>query len=1170
MKLIHKRALSLLLSTALVLTALPVTAMALTLKDGVSYLDSNGGHPSANGVEVISSGFREMSDGWYLVDSGDVTIDHTLPVVGDANLILADGANLTVNGTSGDHAGIEVQQGCSLSIYAQSTGSSMGRLTATGHGSGAGIGSDSSSPSGNITICGGRITATGGSGSLRAPGIGNVSAIGFGTIAIYGGMVTATNGFTTANAYPDIGGCSDDGDEILIRGGTIVSGRSDPSVNLGVNGNGYIGKFPKVVIDGGSIHHGWIGASSLTDSHERPISQNYDELTVPGQINAAVFSVSIGGERYGNGVYTDGSGKLYLNLPAYNSILPVVVTMNDRSEYWAAYEPGSGNSITLVNAAETSVFPGTAVFAKYYPQDITVYKFDPTGNAFSGICNGATHLSPGSDYTVDGDTVIIKKEYLEKLPAGVASLTFSGLNAANSVLTVAVVTTPEYVALGDSIATGYGLDGYNPHAGIPPAGSYAQRVGSTLGLTTGSLAIDGLTSALLLEELSDPQAKAYLANAKVLTLSIGGDDILLPFLELVANKLNCDPSQIPGVLALTELSMPQNLIPLNADDGSGLKNNPTLNEAASRFAKNFQDIISVIKTAAPNAKIYVTNVYNPYEELSIGSGPDTLNFGEIANGYIQTLNSAFSSSSPDYTLIDTYSAFSDSLNSGTSLVNASLGESNFDPHPNAKGHEKIADMITEAYSEIRPAITTSSLPGVTQYVKYDQTLAAAGSSPITWSIASGALPDGLTLDPDSGRISGIPSSSGAFNFVAKAKNAAGADTRALSITVNKLKGMTISDVTGVIINLSPVTPPAAVSGAVAQVLSLPPSEQAQLPTSQVAVLEGLMQNTLHVAVPTISAPDTTGFSGSAALQGTPTAIGLTLATYGATGAKLTTIQQQPPANMPGAQLAFDLALTETGSSQQIHFVLPYPVTVTIPLPPSFFPQAGFHYTIKHTLHNGASELLPAIISGTIGHYTATFTTSSFSLFTLVETANGSGSDSHNSSSVSVPNPGVTGSTFVSDTNADFSVNGAYQFKITSQNGIAPLLTVGTPGVFETQLVRVSGNDYYFQLISIGKAGEKAGVYVNGGKLLVATVGTYVKSDTTALFQVKKGKTYTFKLTADEKPSFVCGNSSVFQVKFLRQSEKDYFYQVTAVGKPGQAAGFYLNAAKKPVAVAAVA
>jgi hypothetical protein len=86
---------------------------------------------------------------------------------------------------------------------------------------------------------------------------------------------------------------------------------------------------------------------------------------------------------------------------------------------------------------------------------------------------------------------------------------------------------------------------------------------------------------------------------------------------------------------------------------------------------------------------------------------------------------------------------------------------------------------------------------------------------------------------------------------------------------------------------------------------------------------------------------------------------------------------------------------------------------------------------------------------------------------------------------------------------------------------------------------------------------------------VGTAATPVKSDTTGQFKVAKGKTYTFKLTADRKPSFVCGNSSVFLVKFLRQSGKDYFYQITAVGKPGQTAGFYLNASKKPVAAAAV-
>lgn len=165
------------------------------------------------------------------------------------------------------------------------------------------------------------------------------------------------------------------------------------------------------------------------------------------------------------------------------------------------------------------------------------------------------------------------------------------------------------------------------------------------------------------------------------------------------------------------------------------------------------------------------------------------------------------------------------------------------------------------------------------------------------------------------------------------------------------------------------------------------------------------------------------------------------------------------------------------------------------------------------------------------------------------------------------------STFASDTTLDFSVKEAYTFKITSKNGAAPSLVVGTAGVFETQLVSTSGSDYFFRLTAVGRPGDKAGIYVNGVKLLVATVGTAaspVKSDTTAPFQVAGGKSYTFRLTADTKPSFVSGNSSVFQAKLVKESGKDYFYQVTAVGKPGQAAGFYVDSETKPVAVATIA
>lgn len=1095
MKLIHKRALSLLLSTALVLTVLPVTALAATTKDGVPYLDSNGSQSSADNVTVIDNGSTTLNSGWYMVDSGDVTIDQTVTANGDVKLILVDGANLTVNGTAGNNAGIEVTQGNSLTIYAQSVGSNMGKLTATGRGGGAGIGSatNGSSPgpsSGTISICGGRITATGGCcDRALGPGIGNVDGPSFGTISIYGGMVTASNG--NGFSLPDIGSIQGSGDKILITGGTIVSNRSDSQVNLGVNTNSTI-PLPTIVIDGGSFQPGTMrtatwGSSPFINSAGNSVALPADELTIPGHANAAVSSISIDGQPYGNSVYTDGSGTLYLHLHAYDSTVPVVVTMSDGSKYCAAYQPTDfQQDVTLVNAAETSVSPGTATFIAYRAKDIKAYKWD-TGNTFSGIRNGTTTLKQNQDYTVVGNVVTIKKEYLATLPAGETTLTFSGLSFANSTLKILVIPYPEYLALGDSIASGYGLPGYNPNLQTSPAAAYPSIVGETLRLAFEDDAYDGLDSTDLLDELEDMNSVEEYSKVKTVTLSIGSNDILEPFLNIVADKLGCNPEDVSSTLADMFKHNPQALSAplgaLDADGGSGLKNNQALNEAASGFSQNFQGIISALKAAMPNAKIYVTNVYNPYEGIKLPYGTGILDLGGIADGYIRTLNRAFSSNSADYTLIDNYSLFSNSLKNGIPLVNADFKSYNLDPHPNTRGHAAIAAAI-------------------------------------------------LT---DSGYIPATGTVSTAIN------------------------------------SLSENSTPAEVASVIVQALGLSGAARTALATEQVAALEGLMQSTLLVAAPSIPVPETSGFSGPAALPPTaPTVTGLALATYGAAGATLSTTQAPLPAGMPGGTVAFDLTLTEGEASPEIHSTLLFPVTITMPLPPNFVPKAGAQYHINHTLMNDTIEPLSVTIGGTPGHYTATFTTFSFSTFTLVETANGSSSSSN--TSAAAPESGVTPSTFVSDTNADFSVNGAYQFKITSQNGIAPSLTVGTPGVFETQLVRVSGNDYYFKLTSVGKAGEKAGIYVNGVKLLAATVGTAaapVVSDTTGSFKVAKGKTYTFKLTADGKPSFVCGNSSVFLVKFLRQSGKDYFYQVTAVGKPGQAAGFYLNASKKPVAAAAV-
>ena len=191
--------------------------------DPVSYVnrtaDANGNvtesETTFTSYTVVASDSTSWSSGWYVVNE-TLTISSRITVNGTVNLILCDGASLTVNG------GVNVASDNSLTIYGQTedtgtlTIASMDlevevpdpdddeeTITEWPYEYLAGIGGGNSGAGGTITINGGTINTTGGD---SAAGIGGGYGGAGGTTTINGGTVNATGGDSGAGIGGGSGG----------------------------------------------------------------------------------------------------------------------------------------------------------------------------------------------------------------------------------------------------------------------------------------------------------------------------------------------------------------------------------------------------------------------------------------------------------------------------------------------------------------------------------------------------------------------------------------------------------------------------------------------------------------------------------------------------------------------------------------------------------------------------------------------------------------------------------------------------------------------------------------------------------------------------------------------------------------------------------------------------
>jgi Putative Ig domain len=229
---------------------------------------------------------------------------------------------------------------------------------------------------------------------------------------------------------------------------------------------------------------------------------------------------------------------------------------------------------------------------------------------------------------------------------------------------------------------------------------------------------------------------------------------------------------------------------LNASSGL-ISGTPTASGTSTFTIKVTDSTTPTAQTATQSLSITVSATVTPV----------TISTSSLANGQQGTAYSATLGATGGTTPY-TWSLSSGALPIGLSLSSAGVisgmptgtGTSTFtikvtdSTTPTAQTATKSLS-ITVSTSVTPVTITTTSLASGQQGTAYSATLAASGgTTPYSWSLLTGVLPAGLTLNASTGQISGTPTGSGSFSFTAQVTDSttptAQTATKALSITVS--------------------------------------------------------------------------------------------------------------------------------------------------------------------------------------------------------------------------------------------------------------------------------------------------------------------------------------------------------------------------------------------------
>ncbi len=301
-----------------------------------------------------------------------------------------------------------------------------------------------------------------------------------------------------------------------------------------------------------------------------------------------------------------------------------------------------------------------------------------------------------------------------------------------------------YLALGDSISTGYGLAGYTPEAHSTEG--FAYQLASELGYTLNNKAVDGNTSADILEQLNNASHAKYvsaeeLTAADVISITVGGNDLMALLYAKIAEQTTSTTDTAKDMPALLQAGNTEALLAainlLTASQSIYIVNDPDFEPAINAIINNLNAIVEKIRSVNSHAQIVVATQYNPYVEFK-GAVFLFLRLDAVFNGMeagVTALNEAIVKNAKDkYTVSDVKAAF-DGYTGTEDLYNAQppAGTTtiNVDFHPTAAGHDLLASSFKATFEALD---ITDAPKTVTVDAPYDTMMIAGVTGAGTYNI----------------------------------------------------------------------------------------------------------------------------------------------------------------------------------------------------------------------------------------------------------------------------------------------------------------------------------------------------------------------------------------------------------------------------------------------------